>query len=316
MKAMAIEAFGGSDQLRLMDLPIPEPEDDEIRIEVAAAGVNPVDWKIREGMLKEAFPHGFPLIPGWDAAGTVHALGKAATRFKVGDQVHAYCRKPVIQWGTYAEYVTVREAVTAPMPRNLSFAQAATIPLAGLTAWQALIDFALLAPGQTVLVHAGAGGVGGLAIQFAKHRGAKVYTTARESNHDYVKGLGADAAIDYTRQNFVDRVRALEPSGVDVVFDTVGGNTLTESYRVVRPDGVLISIVDVPDQRTAELYNLRTGYVFVEPNGDELREIGRLIEAGTVRAPAIEEMPLEAAAAAQDKNEARHVRGKIVLKVK
>lgn len=316
MKAMAIEAFGGSDQLRLMDLPVPEPKDDEIRIEVAAAGVNPVDWKIRKGLLKQAFPHEFPLIPGWDAAGTVHALGKAATRFEVGDKVHAYCRKPVIQWGTYAEYVTVREAVTAPMPRNLSFAQAAAIPLAGLTAWQALIDFALLVPGQTVLVHAGAGGVGGLAIQFAKHHGATVYTTARASNHDYVKDLGADVAIDYTRENFADRVRALEPDGVDVVFDTVGGNTLTESYQVVRPDGVLVSIVDMPDRRTAELYNLRAGYIFVEPNGDELREIGRLIEAGAVRPPAIEEMPLEAAAAAQDKNEARHVHGKIVLKIR
>lgn len=316
MKAIAIETFGGSDRLKLMDLPVPEPADDEIRIEVACAGVNPVDWKMREGMLKDAFPHGFPLIPGWDAAGTVHATGSAVTAFRPGDKVYAYCRKPQVQWGTYAEYVTVSAGVAAPIPPNLSFAQAATVPLAALTAWQALISFALLVPGQTVLIHAGAGGVGGFAIQFAKHRGAKVYTTARAVNHDYVRGLGADAAIDYTTQDFVSAVKALEPPGVDVLLDTVGGDTLERSYRAVRPDGVLVSIVDLPDPRTAELFNIRSGYVFVEPNGEQLREIGRLMEAGMVRPPAIEEMPLEAAAAAQDKSRAGHVRGKIMLKVR
>jgi NADPH2:quinone reductase len=316
MKAMVIEDFGGPEQLKLADLPTPTPADDEVLIEVAYTSVNPVDWKIREGMLTDVFPHHFPLIPGWDAAGTVSALGSNATGFAIGEKVYAYCRKPEVQYGTYAEFVAVDRAAVAPMPTNLSFAEAATIPLTGLTSWQALFDFAGLKAGQKALIHAGAGGIGSLAIQFAKNAGASVITTASLGNHDYVKRLGADAAVDYASEDFAAAVTELEPDGIDVVYDAAGGETQRRSYEVLKPGGVMVSIVDAPDGELAERYGVKAGFVFVEPNGAQLREIAGLIEAGKVKPAAIEEMNLEDAATAQERSKAGHVRGKIVLKIK
>jgi NADPH2:quinone reductase len=316
MKAMVIEDFGGPEQLKLADLPTPTPADDEVLIEVAYTSVNPVEWKIREGMLTDLFPHHFPLILGWDAAGTVSALGSNAAGFVIGEKVYAYCRKPEIRYGTYAEFVAVDHAAVAPMPANLSFAEAATIPLTGLTSWQALFDFAGLKAGQKVLIHAGAGAIGSLAIQFAKHAGASVITTASLGNHDYVKRLGADAAVDYASEDFAAAVTELEPDGIDVVYDAVGGETQRRSYEVLKPGGVMVSIVDAPDGELAERYGVKAGFVFVEPNGAQLREITGLIEAGKVKPAAIEEMNLEDAATAQERSKAGHVRGKIVLKIK
>jgi len=172
MKAMAIEGFGAGFELKMMDLPKPTPNDDEVLIELAATSVNPVDWKIHEGHLKDMFPHEFPLILGWDAAGTVSEVGSKVTKFKVGDRVYSYTRKPTVHWGTYAEFVTVTESAVSLMPKNVSFEEAATIPLTGLTAWQALFETANLKKGQKILIHAGSGGVGSLAIQFAKFAGA------------------------------------------------------------------------------------------------------------------------------------------------
>lgn len=315
MKAMVIEDFGGPEQLKLADIPVPTPEDGEVLIELAYTGVNPVDWKIREGRLKDMFPHGFPLVPGWDAAGTVSAVGGNVTEFGVGDRVYAYCRKPRIQHGTYAEFVAVEEAAVAPMPANLGFAEAATVPLTGLTNWQSLFEFAELTAGQVVLIHAGAGGIGSLAVQFAKHAGAKVITTASARNHDYVKSLGADAAIDYASESFTDVVRATEADGVDVVYDTIGGETQRRSYEVLKPGGVLVSIVAPPDQEAAQRHKVKAGFVFVEPNGSQLRRISELLQSGAVKPAYFEEMRLEDAAEAQERSKAGHVRGKIVLKI-
>ncbi len=316
MRAIALTAYGGPEQLQLMELPTPVPADDEVLIEVVCAGVNPVDWKIREGRLKERMPNAFPLIPGWDAAGTVAAVGRNVSTFKGGERVFAYCRKPVIQWGTYAEYVTMDAAHVAPMPANLDFAQAAAIPLAGLTAWQSLFDSACLDRGQRVLIHAGAGGVGSLAIQLARHVGATVYTTASASNHDYVRSLGADHAIDYTREDFVAAMQRLVPDGVDVVYDTVGGEVYRRSYAVLKRGGYLVSILEQPDDALMAHHGVRAGYVFVRPDGEQLGALAYLIETGAVRAPQIEELPLTDAATAQEKNRARHVRGKIVLRIR
>src|ERR1700733_2368139 len=190
MKAMVIEKFGHEEQLHLGDIPTPLPSDNEVQIQVLYSAVNPVDWKIREGLMKNFLPHEFPLILGWDAAGIVKAIGKNVKKFKVGDEVFAYCRKPIVKWGTYAEYVCFDADNIALKPNNINFAEAAAIPLAGLTAWQALFDFAKLKKGESILIHGGAGGVGSFAIQFAKHAGAKVITTASKQNHDYVKKLG------------------------------------------------------------------------------------------------------------------------------
>ncbi len=313
MRAIAIDAFGGPERLHEVELPDPEPGPGEVRIRIACASVNPVDWKIREGWLKDLFPHRFPLVPGWDAAGTVDRVGEGVERPAPGARVFAYCRKPEVQWGTYAEHVVVPAGYVAEIPQGLGFPEAAAIPLTALTAWQALFDFADLGPGQRVLVHAGAGGVGGMAIQLARHAGATVYTTARRENHDYVLGLGAERAIDYTETDFREAVRELAPEGVDVVLDAVGGETLARSYELVRRGGTLVSIVEEPDAGRTDALGIRAGFVFVRPDGAQLARIARLLEEGALRPPQIEVLPFARAAEAQERNRARHVRGKLVL---
>lgn len=316
MKAIVIDSFGGPEKLREAEVPKPVPGRREILIEVAAAGVNPVDWMIREGMLADMFPHEFPLIPGWDAAGTVSAAGSDVGRFRPGDRVFAYCRKPKVRHGAYCEFVAVDEATAAPMPRNITFAQAASIPLAGLTAWQSLFGAAGLSENGRILVHAGAGGVGSLAIQLARHAGAKVYTTARAPGHDYVKSLGAHVAIDYRKENFARVLGKREPGGIDVVFDTVGGHVQDESFKVLKPGGTLVSIVSIPDAAEARRHGVKGAFVFVEPSGEQLRGIAALVEDGSVRPPEIYEMLLADAAKAQELSRTGHVRGKIVLRVR
>lgn len=315
MKAMVIHRFGGADELRADTVATPEPAPDEVLIAVAATGVNPVDWKIREGMLEAMFPHRFPLIPGWDAAGRVASVGPGVQGFTVGDRVFAYCRKPVVQWGTYAEYVAMPAAAVAAMPPSLSFAEAATIPLAGLTSWQALFDDAGLKSGQSVLVLSGAGGTGSLAIPFAKQAGARVYAMASPANHDYVRAHGADDVVDYHLADPIAEVRAREPDGVDVVYANVGGELHQRSYGALRPGGILVTIVDPPDEAAAAAAGVKALFRFVEPDGTELAAIARLIEQGIVRPPAITVMPLADAARAQALNQEGHVRGKIVLEV-
>jgi NADPH2:quinone reductase len=316
VRAIVIESFGGLEVLRPADVPSPEPAPDEVLIEVAYAAVNPVDWKIRDGMLAGMFPHEFPVILGWDAAGTVKDTGKDVTGFRIGDRVHAYCRKPKVRFGTYAEFVTMNQTAVAPMPKNVGFAEAACIPLAGLTAWQSLFDAAKIKAGDKVLIHAGAGGVGSLAIQFAKHAGAEVLTTAGSANHAYVKSLGADVAIDYTKENFIDAVRKRETGGIDLVYDAVGGDVQRRSYEVLKKGGKLVSIVNVPSEEDARRYGVEAAHVFVTPDGEQLRRIGALIESGAVRPPALQEMRLEEVAEALRRSQAGHVRGKIVLKIR
>ncbi|TVR98881.1 MAG: NADP-dependent oxidoreductase [Rhodospirillales bacterium] len=315
MKAIVIHRFGGANQLQMETVATPEPDRDEVLIAIACAGVNPVDWKIRDGMLESLFPHRFPLIPGWDAAGTVAAVGAGVHGFAEGDRVFAYCRKPVVQWGTYAEYVAMPAAAVAAMPASLGFAEAAAIPLAGLTSWQALFDDAGLASGQALLVLSGAGGTGSLAIPFAKNAGARVYALASPANHDYVRSLGADDVFDYHAPDALAAVRAREPSGVDVVYANVGGPLHREAYGILRPGGTLVSIVDPPDQAAAEAAGVIALFRFVEPDGTQLGEIARLVDQGIVRPPEITLMRLEEAAAAQARNQDGHVRGKIVLEV-
>ncbi|MCB0404978.1 MAG: NADP-dependent oxidoreductase [Bdellovibrionales bacterium] len=315
MRAVIFDSFGGSEKLRIADVPTPEPQRGEVQIRVAYTSVNPVDWKIREGHLVELLPHHFPIIPGWDVAGTVSAIGPGVKAFHVGDQVYAYARKPEVQWGTYAEYVCLDEAAVARKPKTLSFAQAAGIPLTALTAWQALFDFAALQEGETVLIHAGAGGVGSMAIQFAKQAGAKVITTASAKNHAYVSELGADEVIDYTQTSVPALIKKQYPLGLDIVFDCAGGKALDESYDLLRSEGRLVSIVETPNPKKAEAAQLKAGFVFVSPNSAQLKKIADLVDSGVVLPQHTTERPLEEAAAAQDENEQRHVRGKVVLKV-
>lgn len=315
MKAIAIKDFGGVEKITLTDLPKPEVGPDEVLIEVAYASVNPVDWKIREGYLKDRLPHKFPIVLGWDAAGTVRAVGANVKNLKPGDEVFAYCRKPTIQWGTFAEYVVFDAENVSLKPKSLSFAEASAVPLVALTAWQALFDVAKLKKGETILVHAGAGGVGSMAIQFAKLAGAHVLTTASAANHAYVKQLGAEQAFDY-KAGFVDQVKKAYPKGVDVVFDCAGGKTLRESYSVIKPEGRLVSIVEQVDPEAEKKYHFKGSYVFVRPNGGELTEIGKLIADKKITFPRIEEMRLEEAGEALEKLRSGKAKAKIVLKVK
>jgi NADPH:quinone reductase-like Zn-dependent oxidoreductase len=316
MKAITIENFGDAKQIKISQVPTPMPTDNEVQIAVKDAAVNPVDWKICEGMLQSVLPHEFPIILGWDAAGVVTAVGKNVRNFKVGDQVYAYCKKPKVKWGTYAEYVCVDEKQVALKPQSLSFAEASSIPLGGLTAWQALFDIGKLKKGETVLIHGGSGGVGSIAIQLAKNTGAKVITTSSTKNHSYVKNLGADVAIDYSKENFVNRVKTECPQGVDLVIDTIGGETCKSSMNIIKSNGRLVSIVEKFDPSTQWSNNIHCFSMFVQPNGSQLQQISDLVTQGKVSAPTIQEMNLEEAASALEKNRSGHTCGKIVLKIK
>jgi len=310
MRAVAIERFGGPETLTLMDVPTPEPAAGEVLIRIVASGINPVDWKIREGMLQKAFPHRFPLIPGWEAAGVVEAEGGGASRFRRGDAVFAYTRKSEVHGGTYAQYVVVPESFVAPMPKSLLFHEAATVPLAGLTAYQSLFRANDVVAGATVLIHAAAGGVGIFGVQLAKGVGATVLGTAGPQNQGFLRELGVDHAIDYTAGDFRDAVRAICPGGVDVVFDCVGGDTLERSFDVVKPGGRIVGIVSTPSADEAAKRGVRAHYHFVEPNSQELGDLGARIDAGKVRTYVSALFPLAAAAEAQERSRDRHMRGK------
>jgi NADPH2:quinone reductase len=311
MRAMAIEEFGGPDRVKPMTLSRPKPTRGQILIRVVAAGVNPVDWKIRDGLLRDALPHAFPIILGWDVAGIVDELGEGASRFRKGDKVWAYARKPVIQWGTWAEFVAVPETSASILPPRLLFEEAASVPLAALTAHQGLAK-AGVRSGETVLVHAAAGGVGHFAVQLARNLGAKVYGTAGTSNQEFVLGLGADGALDYTREDFREALRRFSPEGVHVVLDCVGGDALVRSFDVLRPGGRVVSIVD-PQVGAHAPAGFRADYVFVEPSGDQLEALAGLFPRQKLRTHVSKIYPLREAAQALTESQAGHVRGKLVL---
>lgn len=315
MKAVTYDHFGGTDTLKLREFPTPEPRENEVLIKIENTSVNPVDWKIREGLLKERLPHKFPIIPGWDAAGKIAKVGKNVKDFKVGDEVFAYTRKDTVQDGTYAEYIAVPSDFVSKKPKKATFSQAAALPLVALTAWQALFDIAKLKKGQTVLIQSGSGGVGSIAIQLAKYAGCKVYTTTSKNNFDYVKKFHPDKIIDYKNESFVDVIKKEHPEGIDVVFDMLGGEAIKESAKIVKKGGAIVSIVQPLDKTIADKYGIQSLYCFVRPSGEQLKEIARLIDEGKVQLPHTEEMSIKDAALAQEKNREGHVRGKIVLKI-
>ncbi|CAB3391334.1 NADP-dependent oxidoreductase [Kyrpidia spormannii] len=309
MKAVLIENYGGPEQLKIADVPKPGLRETDVLIEVHAASVNPVDWKIRRGYLQSRLNHRLPLILGWDAAGTVVETGPKVTRFRVGDEV--FTRPDIERDGTYAEYVAVDQSLVAKKPANLSFEEAASVPLAALTAREALIDHAGVKPGDTVLIHAGAGGVGSFAIQIAKLLGAQVITTVSTRNVDFAKQLGADRVIDYTQEDFTATLRDL-----DVVFDTLGGEVQLLSMNVLKKGGMLVSIVMPPDLALAEQKGIRRAYFFLQPDGKKLEEIGKWIEQGHIKPAIGAVLPLEEVAKAHELSESGHSRGKIILKVR
>lgn len=315
MRAIAIQEFGGRDKLELLDLPVPAVGAQDVLILAKAAGVNPVDWKIREGFLRDLFPHEFPVILGWDVAGIVTQIGAEVTRFNVGDEVYAYCRTAVVQHGSYAQYIALPENNIALKPSTLSFEDAATIPLAALTAYQSLFDAAGLQHGESVLIHAAAGGVGGFAVQFARHRGAKVFGTASPGNHEYLKRLGADVLIDYNTQDFRQVLRGTRPGGVDVVLDCVGGDVVEQSLDILNANGRLVTIAEAGLVQKLRAQGVNAHFVFVAPNSFQLHEITGLVESGKLSSHVSARFKLEEAAKAHELLEGQHVRGKVVLTI-
>lgn len=315
MKAAYIKSFTASGNIKIGEVPPPKVEAGEICISVAYAGVNPVDAKIAKGLLRLRMPHQFPLILGWEASGIVHALGDGVSSFKKGDKVYVFCRKPLLQWGSWAEYFTFPVDYGALIPKNFSMAEAAAVPLAGLTAWQALFEKADLQSGEQVLIHGGAGGVGGFAIQWAKSHGANVITTASSAKSEYVKQLGADEIIDYQKSDFIQQIRRSHPSGINVVLDTIGGAVYQQSFEVLKAGGRIVSILEKPNSDLARKFKIHAEYLFVYPNGGQLEEITRLFELGKAKPPIIQQMPLAQAALAIEEIGKGHTRGKIVLQV-
>jgi NADPH:quinone reductase-like Zn-dependent oxidoreductase len=301
---------GGPEVLEIGEAAMPEPLPTEIRVRVAAAGVNPVDWKTRAGAGVAAVMGPPPFTVGWDVAGTVDAVGPGVTRFGVGDTVFGMPWFPR-QAGAYAEFVTAPSRHFAHRPAGLSEVEAAALPLAGLTAWQCLVDIADVQPGQRVLVHAAAGGVGHLAVQIAKSRGAYVIGTASIGKHSLLHDLGIDEAVDYRAEAFE---RAVEP--VDLVYDLIGGDVARRSLDVLRPDGRLIclpSAAAAAAMAAAADRGLRATGMMVEPDGDGLEELARLVEDRRLRVLVAETFPLERASHAHRAGEMGHTSGKLVL---
>jgi NADPH:quinone reductase-like Zn-dependent oxidoreductase len=306
MKAIVVDEYGGPEVLKYEDAPRPEPKENEALVRVIAAGVNPVDALIRSGKYAKFFGTTLPLIPGYDIAGIVEKTGAKITKLKVGDSIYAY----VLWGGGYAEYAVATEGEATAKPKSLNYIEAAAVPLAALTAWQALIDTAKLSAGQTVLIHGGSGGVGSMAIQIAKARGAKVIATASTANQELLKQLSADVTVDYTKTKFEDVAK-----DVDVVLDSVGKDTLARSYDVVRKGGIITTLVAQPDQSELDKHGIRGAAISVRPNASELAEITKLIEEKKVKPVVSQVLPLNEAVKAQEQAATHHTRGKIVLRI-
>ncbi len=309
MKAVRIHAYGGPEVLYYEhEVPRPALRPDDLLIRVRAAAVNPVDWKIREGKLKGMLHHDLPLTLGWDVSGEVLEVGPEAKGFAVGDEI--YARPDIERDGAYAEYIAIKATDAAHKPAALDHIQAAAVPLTALTAWQVLIETAGLKAGQTVLIHAATGGVGSIAVQLAKAYGAQVIATASAVNTGLVKQLGADQFIDYTQTRFEDAVKA-----VDVVFDTVGGDTQQRSWQVLKPGGLLVSVVSPPPATVAAEHGVRSAFVFIHPSGKQLTAIARLIDEKRITPLIHTVLGLSEVRQAHTISQGGHARGKIVLRV-
>jgi len=333
MKAFFVDRYGKGRPLRAGEVPEPELRVDEVLIQVHAAAVNLIDAKVRNGEFKLLLPYRTPFVLGHDVAGVVVRVGQRARQFKVGDEV--YARPDDLRIGTFAEFVAVKEDCVAPKPRNLTMEEAASIPLVGLTAWQALVDKTKLQKGQKVFIQAGSGGVGTFAIQLAKHLGATVATTTSAGNTALVRGLGADVVIDYKKEAFEKRL-----SGYDVVLNSQDAATLKKSLGVLKPGGHLVSISGPPDpqfaedakapwllkqvmralsfsvRRQAQRLKLRYAFLFMRASGTQLRQITGLIESGAIRPVVDKVFPFESTNEALAYVESGRAKGKVVIKVR
>ncbi|MCP2020984.1 UNVERIFIED_ORG: NADPH:quinone reductase-like Zn-dependent oxidoreductase [Pseudomonas reinekei] len=303
MKAIRVYEYGSPEVLRLEDIADPVAGEGEVLIDVAGAGVNPIDWKILSGAMKAFIPLPLPFTPGVEVAGTVIALGQGVTEFSLGDEVFGFIN--IV--GGYATKAVAQVAKLALKPTSLSALQASAVPATALTAWQALTEHAGVQRRQKVLIHAAAGGVGSMAVQMAKYLGAEVYATASAHNHAYLKDLGADYTIDYSTQAFEELV-----SGVDVVLDLVGGDTQTRSFAVLKKHGVLVSPVSLPNMSLANDYGVTPANFATRSDGRQLSLIAELFDKGHLSVD-VEAFPLSDAKVAIEKSMSRHLQGRLVL---
>jgi len=308
MNAVRIHEYGGPEVLRYEEVSRPKPGPGEVLIRVRAAGVNPLDWKFRNGYVKDLVPLPLPAIPGWEFSGVVEATGDFVDGLRPGDEV--FGNPDFGRGGAYAEYIVVQDSEVTFKPKALDHIHAAAVPMGALTAWQSLFEVAGLCAGQKVLIHGAAGGVGSFAVQLAKWRGAYVIGTASQSNHHFLVELGADQTIDYHAIPFEDKV-----GGVDVVLDTVGGHTQQRSWKVLKPGGFMVSVVASPSAGEALAHGAQKAFVFVQPNAVALHEIAKLVNSGKIRSFVQTVLPLCHASVAQELSQTHHARGKIVLRV-
>ncbi len=303
MKAIRIHEFGGPEVLRYEDIPESQPGPGEVRIRVFAAGVNPIDWKIRKGYMELPLP----MTVGSDVAGVVDAVGQGVDSFQPEDEVFG---KASAGQGGYAEYTVVNSTQIAQKPKSIGFIESAAIPTAGLAAWQSLFDIAGLERGQTVLIHGAAGGVGSFAVQFAKWKGAYVIGTASSKNAEFLKGIGCDEVIDYRNQQFEEIV-----SNLDVVLDTIGGDTLERSWGVLKPGGFLVTTVASIPEDTPQKHGVRAERLMTQADGKELAQIAAIIDERKIKPIVTTVLPLADAQKAHEMSESGHTRGKIVLRI-
>jgi NADPH:quinone reductase-like Zn-dependent oxidoreductase len=310
MNAIRIHNYGGPQVLRYEEAPRPRLKKGEVLIRVHAAGVNPLDRKVRAGEFKQTIQHKLPLIPGWDVSGVVEEVGPPATgQFKGGDEVFAMADPA--RDGAYADYVAVREVMIAMKPKSLHHVRAAAAPVSALAAWRSLFDLGDLQSLQRILIHGGSGGVGHFAVQLAKWKGAYVLATASTKNQELLRNFGADETIDYTTQKFEDLVH-----NVDIVLDTIGGETQERSWGVLKQGGVLISLVHPPSEEKAKQSGVRGMMCSVQPDGKQLSKIAKLIDSAKLRPTIDRILPLSEARRAHELSQNGHVHGKIVLRVK
>jgi NADPH:quinone reductase-like Zn-dependent oxidoreductase len=308
MRAIRFHSYGGPEVLVLEETPRPEARKGEVLIRVYGAGVNPLDWKVRAGHVKGWLQHQLPLIPGWDVSGVVEEVASDVSAFKVGDEVYGMLN--FMNDGAYAEYVAAEIAHLALKPASIDHVKAGAVPLTSLTAWQSLFEVAGLKSGQTVLIHAAAGGVGHFAVQFARWKEAIVIGTASSGNERFLRELGVDEVIDYGTRKFEETMH-----DVDVVLDPIGGDTQRRSWQVLKKGGILVGTLGISSPEAARKYGVRGEGVVVRPDAAQLSQIAALIDAGKVKPVVTSILPLAQAAKAHEMSQNGHVRGKIVLQV-
>lgn len=304
MKAIRIHAYGHSDQLKMENIEIPTLQRNQLLVKVFDVGINPVDWKIREGYMQTIIPVHFPMTLGQDFAGQVFEVGADVTRYEKGDRVYGFAH------GAYAEYVAVDESTIAKIPASMEFATAASIPTAGQTAYQ-MINLAKLSKQSTVLIHGGAGGVGSFAVQLAVHHGNKVVATASGSDFEYVKELGATEVIDFKTEKFEDKV-----NDVDAVIDLVGGETLKRSFAVVKSGGIIVSSVGPIDQKLAAEKKIQAVQFMMRQNSEDLFEMAKLFDSGTLKVHIEKKFPFEETQKALDTLQKGPVKGKFIVEIR